>query len=81
MDDSKKTFEVCGQSENNNSFTNNVHGMQKAGMNISCITPPVTNKIPNKDAVKITNYTKETGLHERLLNEYKAIMRRAMDQW
>lgn len=80
-DDSKKTFEICGQESNNNHFTNNVHGMQKAGMNVSCLTPPVTNKNSSKEVIKVTGYTKEDGLHERLLNEYKEITRRDFDQW
>ena len=40
-DDSKRTFEVCGQCSSENSFTNKIYGMQKAGMNVSGITPPV----------------------------------------
>ena len=80
-DDSKKTFEISGQESNNNHFTNNVHGMQKAGMNVSCLTPPVTNKNSSKEVIKVTGYTKEDGLHERLLNEYKEITRRDFDQW
>lgn len=80
-DDSKKTFEICGQESNNNYFTNNVHGMQKAGMNVSCLTPPVTNKNSSKEVIKVIGYAKENGLHERLLNEYKEITRRDFDQW
>lgn len=80
-DDSKKTFEVCGQAANNNLFTNNTHGMQRAGMNVSCATPPVTNKNSNKESIKITNYTKEDGLHERLLKEYREITRKSIDEW
>lgn len=80
-DDSKKTFEICGQESNINFFTNSIHGMQKAGMNVSCMTPPVTNKSSSKGAIKIIGYTKEDGLHERLLNEYREITRRHFDQW
>lgn len=80
-DDSKKTFEICGQDSNTNSFTNGIHGMQKAGMNVSCMTPPVTGKSSNKEAIKIIGYAKEDGLHERLLNEYRALTRRDFDQW
>ena len=80
-DDSKKTFEVCGQAANNNLFTNNTHGMQRAGMNVSYATPPVTNKNSNKDSIKIINYTKEDGLHERLLQEYREITRKSVDEW
>ena len=78
-DDSKKTFEVCGQAVNNNYFTNSIHGMQRAGMNVSCTTPPVTNKTANKHVIKVTGYTKEEGLYERLMKEYREITRGSMD--
>ena len=55
--------------------------MQKAGMNVSCMTPPVTNKSSSKEAIKIIGYKKEDGLHKRLLNEYREITRRHFDQW
>lgn len=80
-DDSKKTFEICGQEANTNSFTNSIHGMQKAGMNVSCMTPPVTGKSSNKEVIRIIGYTKEDGLHERLMREYREITRRDFDQW
>ena len=80
-DDSKKTFEICGQESNTNFFTNAIHGMQKAGMNVSCVTPPVTSKSSSKEVIKIIGYAKEDGLHERLLNEYREIMRRYFGQW
>ncbi len=79
-DDRKKTFEVCGQEANLNFFTNNVHGMQKAGMNVSCLTPPVTNKMSSKGAIKVSGYTLEVGLHERLLKEYRDLTRREFEQ-
>jgi hypothetical protein len=60
-DDSKRTFEVCGQVANENSFTNKTYAMQKAGMNVSCMTPPVTNKTSSKNLVKVTGYTWEKG--------------------
>ena len=81
-DDSKRTFEVCGQISNENSFTNKVYGMQKAGMNVSGITPPVTNKTSSKDLVKIVGYTKEDGLYERLLNQFRKMTTQAPDdEW
>jgi hypothetical protein len=79
-DDAKRTFEVCGQITNENHFTNKTHAMQKAGMNVSCMTPPITNKTSSKDLIKITGYTKEAGLYERLQREYSQIIRSA-DQW
>ena len=72
-DDSKRTFEVCGQVANENSFTNKTYAMQKAGMNVSCMTPPVTNKTSSKGLIKISGYTKEDGLQERLLKQFNEI--------
>lgn len=80
-DDSKKTFEVCSQASNENSFTNNIYAMQKSGMNVSCITPPVTNKSSSKDLIKIIGYTKEEGLQERLLKEFRGITMKSADEW
>jgi len=78
-DDSKRTFEVSGQASSENSFTNKVYAMQKAGMRVSCITPPVTNKTSSKSLVKISGYTKEDGLHQRLLNEFNKITMPSVD--
>ena len=78
-DDSKRTFEICGQTANTNSFTNNVYAMQRAGMNVSCMTPPVSNKYSNKGAIKIAGYSKEDGLHERLLRQHMEITIRSID--
>jgi hypothetical protein len=80
-DDGKRTFEVCGQASSDNAFTNKTYAMQKAGMNVSCITPPVTNKTSSKDLIKIINYTKEDGLYERLLNEYRERTMRSSEEW
>ena len=78
-DDGRKTFEVCGQEGNTNYFTNMVYGMQRAGMNVSCMTPPVTNKTASKDLIKIVGYTREDGLMQRLEKEYAAITRAGFD--
>ncbi|HET6543213.1 MAG TPA: hypothetical protein VFG46_22155 [Chryseolinea sp.] len=81
-DDSKRTFEVCGQCSSENSFTNKIYGMQKAGMNVSGITPPVTNKTSSRDLIKITGYTKEDGLQQRLLKQFQQITMPPMDdEW
>ena len=79
-DDSKKTFEICGQEANTNSFTNSIHGMQKAGMTVTGMTPPVGGKYANKEVIKIVGYTKEEGLYERLLKEYKELSRKFFDE-
>jgi hypothetical protein len=43
--------------------------------------PPVTNKTSSKDLIKIIGYTKEDGLLERLMNQYREITMRREDQW
>jgi hypothetical protein len=73
-DDSKRTFEVCGQSTNTNAFINEVYSMQRAKMNVSGTTPPITNKESSKDVVKVQGYKKEDGLYNRLQVEYKKIV-------
>jgi len=80
-DDSKRTFEVCGQASNENSFTNKTYAMQRAGMNVSCTTPPVTNKTSSKELVNIVGYKKEEGLYDRLCAEHMKITLRANDDW
>jgi hypothetical protein len=80
-DDSKKTFEVCGLESNTNHFTNSVHAMQKAGMNVSGMTPPAGSKAPSKEVIKIVGYKKEEGLHQRLLKEFAALTRKEFDAW
>lgn len=80
-DDKNKTFEVCGQDTNDNSFTNKTYAMQRSGMNVSCMTPPVTNKSSSRDLIKIIGYTKEDGLYERLLQEHRDITRKQSGEW
>lgn len=78
-DDSKRTFEVCGQASNTNPFTNQIVAWQRAGMNVSFATPPVTNKNSSKGLVKVTGYTQEDGLQQRLLEQFRQILRGEMD--
>ena len=80
-DDTKRTFEVCGQSNNTNAFTNEVYAMQRMGMNVSGVTPPVTNKESSKDLIKITGYIKEEGLYHRLQLQYKQIVMKSYDDY
>lgn len=70
-DDRKKTYEICGLETNLNHFTNMVHGMQKLGMAVSCLTPPVTNHMASKEMVKVQSYIREDGLYDRLVKEYR----------
>ena len=53
--------------------------MQRAGMNVSCTTPPVTNKTSSKELIKIIGYVQEDGLYERLLNQHMEITRNYLD--
>jgi hypothetical protein len=69
-DDAKRTFEVVGVESDVNHFTNAVHGMQRAGMNVSGMTPPVTNKVSHKSSIVITGYKPEDGLYKRLQADY-----------
>ena len=78
-DDSKRTFEVCGQASSDNAFTNKVYGMQRAGMNISYVILPVTNSRSSKDLVSIQGYKKEDGLWERCQEEHRRNMRNSIE--
>ncbi|HEU5289870.1 MAG TPA: hypothetical protein VFU05_04450 [Cyclobacteriaceae bacterium] len=79
-DDTKRTFEVNGPTTSDNFFTNKIYAMQKAGMNVSGVTPPVTNKTSSKGLIKIPGYAREDGLYERLLAQHSAILR-STDHW
>lgn len=80
-DDTRRTFEVCGQSDNTNAFTNEVYAMQRMGMNVSGVTPPVTNKESSKDLVKIIGYIKEVGLYQKLQLQYKQIVMKSYEDY
>jgi hypothetical protein len=80
-DDSKRTFEVCGNITNTNAFTNEVYAMQRAGMNVSCMTPPVSNRESSRDLVKVINYEKEEGLYIRLQQQYKDIVMKSYEDY
>lgn len=80
-DDSKRTFEICGQSDNNNHFSNTTHGMQKVGMTVSAVILPVSNKSASKEQIKIIGYTREEGLYDRLLKEYRNISMGGAEDW
>lgn len=80
-DDSKRTFEVCGQASSDNAFTNKVYGMQRAGMNISYVILPVTNRTSSKELISIQGYKKEDGLWERCQQEHRANVRKDVGEW
>jgi hypothetical protein len=80
-DDTKRTYEVVSKATNENSFANRTHGMQKDGMNVTCVILPVTNRNSSKQSITFTNYTLEEGLYERLLKEHNAIIMRNAGEW
>lgn len=80
-DDATKTFEVCNQASNDNAFSNKVYAMQKAGMSVTAVVLPVTNKNASKDVIKFVGYIKEDGLYERLLEKHRAITAKSIGEW
>lgn len=70
-DETTKTFEVVTQASNDNAFTNKLHAMQKAGMNVNPMIIPVTNRNANKASIKLVGYTLEEGLYERLQKQLR----------
>ena len=79
-DDSKKTFEVCGMASNDNRFSNTTYAMQKVGMNVTYLSPPVTNKFSSKESIKMIGYTKEYGLYDRLMKQFNEIMINSIEE-
>jgi hypothetical protein len=79
-DDAKRTFEVVGQDVNTNAFLNRTIGMQRLGMLVSGITPPITNKNSSRTAVTVPGYAPEEGLEERLMIQYRALMIGPVDE-
>lgn len=80
-DDTKRTFEVVTNGMSENAFTNRTFGMQKSGMNVSCVLLPVTNKNGSKSTVQLTGYTREEGLYERLLKEHSKIIQSNIEDY
>lgn len=80
-DDAKHTFEVVAEAGTDNAFTNKTYAMQKAGMNVTCILLPVTNKHSSKDIIKFTGYTPEHGLYQRLLKQHHEITLKQSGFW
>jgi len=79
-DDTTKTFEVCGQEFNTGGFENRVLGMQRVGMNVSCVITPITNKNASRTTLQIQGYTTEEGLQERLVKRYREVMMGSIDE-
>lgn len=80
-DDTAHTFEVVTEPLSENAFTNKAYAMQKAGLNVTCVLLPVTNKHASKETIKFTGYTPEVGLYQRLLKQHNEIMRKQAGFW
>ncbi len=80
-DDTKKTFDVQGQESNTDHFLNLVHGMQKAGMAVTAMILPVTNRHASKESITVTGYKRQEGLYDRLVKEYQQKMRGDVASW
>jgi hypothetical protein len=78
-DDTKHTFEVCGQAANDNAFHNATVAMQRAGMNVSTMILPVGSKYSNKDVITVIGYAREEGLQARLQKQYRDITMSGID--
>ena len=80
-DEAKRTFEVVNEAGSDNAFTNKTHAMQKAGLNVTCLLLPVTNKHANKETIKFTGYRAEPGLYQRLLREHHELTLKQSGFW
>ena len=80
-DETTKTFEVVTQASNDNAFSNKLHAMRKAGMNVNPMIIPVTNKNANKESIKLVGYVIEPGLYERLLKQLRDITLKDSGFW
>jgi hypothetical protein len=80
-DDAKRTFEVQGQESNIDHFMNLVHGMQKTGMTVTAVILPVTNRQASKEAITQIGYSREEGLYDRLMKEYRSRMSEDLGRW
>jgi len=80
-DEATHTFEVVSEAVSDNAFTNKTYAMQKAGMNVTFILLPVTNKHASKESIKFIGYSLEAGLYQRLLKQHQEITFKQSDFW
>jgi hypothetical protein len=80
-DERARTFEVVMQAANDNAFSNKIYAMQKAGMLVGSLVLPASNKNSSKDSIKLTGFTREDGLYDRLLKQHQAIALRLDGFW
>ena len=80
-DETTSTFEVVALASNDNAFTNKTYAMQKSGMRVSHLILPATNKYASKESIKLTGYSPEEGLYQRLLKQHHEITMKHVGFW
>jgi hypothetical protein len=80
-DDTAHKFEVVSEAGSDNAFTNKTYAMQKAGMNVTCVLLPVSNKHSSKETIKFIGYTYEAGLYQQLLKRHYDITIKQSGFW
>lgn len=79
-DETARTFEVVvGLSEN--AFSNKVIAMQRAGMTVTPVLLPVSNRHASKDHITFTGYTREDGLWNRLQLQLQKQIQQSLGEW
>jgi hypothetical protein len=79
-DDSARTFEVVvGISEN--AFSNRVVTLQRAGLNVTPVIVPVSNRHASKEQIIMAGYSPEEGLYERLHQQQQKLMKEQFGEW
>ncbi|MBS1681322.1 MAG: hypothetical protein JST48_06400 [Bacteroidetes bacterium] len=79
-DDGKRTFEVVISGISENAFSNKVIAMQREGMLVTSLLMPVSNKNASKDHIKLTGYTREEGLYDRLVKQHLKIIQQNLGE-
>jgi hypothetical protein len=80
-DDSTRTFEVVDTGISENSFSNRVVTLQRAGFSVTPIIVPVSNRHASKEHISFTGYTREEGLYERLHHQQQKLMKEQFGEW
>lgn len=80
-DDSARTFEVVTQPISENAFTNKVIAMQRAGMTVTPVLLPASNRHASKEHIQFTGYSREEGLYDRLQQDLHKLMQQDLGEW
>lgn len=79
-DETARTFEVVvGISEN--AFSNKVIAMQRAGMTVTPVLLPVSNRHASQNHITFTGYTREAGLWNRLQLHLQKQIQQSLGEW